>query len=305
MTTSSFELNLKSLECFRGIIQTGSATAAAKQLGLTQPGVSRLLGLLESYVGFDLFYRDKGRLVPTEEALVLYQEVDIALASIDRVSKLAKNIHHDEAGELSIVAPPSFSEGLLAGILTEFIQQHPKIRVNLDSQSVNTAKEMVALRSVDCGFVKLPAKHPSIICERLVSSDTVCALPASHPLTQKKTIKVQDLENEPLILLGKSQQSRRVIDDIFRESAITPTVKIDTHTVGAACAFVKGNVGVAIVNEILATQYSDEKIAFRKFKPNWKHEYAFMTSAHAPMTRITTKFLEHCKHYFSNNTFSP
>jgi len=65
MQHPSFTTNLKSLECFRAIITSGSATAAAQQLGLTQPAVSRLLGLLEASVGFELFHRRKGRLVPT------------------------------------------------------------------------------------------------------------------------------------------------------------------------------------------------------------------------------------------------
>ncbi|MDP2284909.1 MAG: LysR family transcriptional regulator, partial [Pseudohongiella sp.] len=65
------EMNLKSLECFRAIMQTGSATAAARQLDLTQPGVSRLLKILEDEVGGELFYREKGRLIPTQEAQLL------------------------------------------------------------------------------------------------------------------------------------------------------------------------------------------------------------------------------------------
>ena len=111
MGHASLSTNLRSLECLRAIIVTGSATAAARQLGLTQPAVSRLLGVLERSIGFQLFERRKGRLVPTEEARTLCQEVDIAMQSIDRVAQLARNLRNADFGELSIVSPPSFAEG--------------------------------------------------------------------------------------------------------------------------------------------------------------------------------------------------
>jgi DNA-binding transcriptional LysR family regulator len=62
---SEFGPNLKSLECFRTIIEQGSVTAAARHLQLTQPAVSRQLRLLEDATGFELFKRSKGRLIPT------------------------------------------------------------------------------------------------------------------------------------------------------------------------------------------------------------------------------------------------
>ncbi len=90
MTTTN--INIKSLEAFRAIIHTGSATAAAKQLGLTQPDISCLLALLEEHVGFQLFYREKGRVIPSDEALALIEEVELTLSSVERISLLAQNI---------------------------------------------------------------------------------------------------------------------------------------------------------------------------------------------------------------------
>ena len=73
MPLPSFTINLRSLECFRAIIDSGSATAAARELNLTQPAVSRCLSTLEDWVGFELFIRSKGRLIPTDEAMVFYK----------------------------------------------------------------------------------------------------------------------------------------------------------------------------------------------------------------------------------------
>jgi DNA-binding transcriptional LysR family regulator len=300
MDNAAFTTNLKSLECFRTIIDAGSVTAAGKRLNLTQPAVSRLLGLLESRIGLALFNRRNGRLVPTDEALMLYKEVDIALQSVERVSQLAKNLHNADFGELTIVAPPSFAEGILSDVISRFLTQHPNLRIRLDSQSVEKARDMVALRAVDCGFIKLPADYPGITCTPMTRSRTVCALNLRHPLSSKKSLSVKDLRNEPLILLGKGKVSRLQIDQAFREEAVKMNVRVETHTVGAACAIARHGIGIAIVNEMLALQYAGQDIVLREFLPRIDHEYAFMTSMEAPMNRVTRRFFEHCLDYFSN-----
>jgi DNA-binding transcriptional LysR family regulator len=301
MGHASLSTNLRSLECLRAVIVTGSATGAARQLGLTQPAVSRLLGVLERSIGFQLFERRKGRLVPTEEARTLCQEVDIALQSIDRVAQLARNLRNADFGELSIVSPPSFAEGVLSEVISRFMAAHPGVRVSLDSQSVEVAREMVALRAVDCGFVKLPADYPGLQCEPLVRAGTLCALPAGHRLAACRRVTVADLDGEPLILLGKGRASREQIDDAFRDAGVRMNVKVETHTVSAACAFARGGTGIAIVNEMLGVRYAGPGLALRRFAPDFVHEYAFMTSAGAPMTRVTGSFLEHCRAFFAKS----
>lgn len=297
----SFNINLKSLECFRTIINTGSATSAAQQLGITQPAVSRLLGQLESRIGFPLFYRSKGRLVPTNEALAYYKEVDIALQSMQRVHQLADNLGNENFGELSIVAPPSLAETILPRLIAEFLQQHPRVHVNLDSQSVETARDMVALRAVDCGFVRMPAEFPGLSCKLLIRTGSACVIPTAHPLAARKRIQVHQLRGEPLILLGKGRQSRRDVDEVFRIAGIKPQVRVETHTVGSACALVRGSVGIAIVNEMLGLQYQHEGIEFRPLLPRIQNEYGFMSSTEVPMTRVTQRFLRHCQLHFKQH----
>ena len=301
MEHAAFATNLRSLECLRAIMVTGSATAAARQLGLTQPAVSRLLAVLERSVGFELFERRKGRLVATNEALTLYREVDIALQSVDRVAQLARNLRNVDFGELSIVSPPSFAEGVLSHAIAQFIAEHPGVRVSLDSQSVEVARDMVSLRAVDCGFVKLPADYPGLSCESLVRAGTLCALPAGHRLARRRVVTVRDLRDEPLILLGQGRASRGQIDDAFHEAGVAMNVRVETHTVSAACAFARGGTGIAIVNEMLGVQYAGPGLTLRRFRPDFVHEYAFMTAADAPMTRVTRRFLEHCRGFFARN----
>jgi len=221
----------------------------------------------------------------------LIPEVEIALQSVEHVTELARNLHNANYGELKIVAPPSFLEGVLSSVVSSFIRQYPQVSISLDSHGVETALKMIALRAVDCGFTKLPIEYPGLTSEPLLEAGTVCVLPAGHALGPRAEITVEDLYQQPLILLGKGRSFRRDIEQAFAQRKISMQICVETHTVGSACALVRGNIGIAIVNEILARQYAGDALVLRPFRPDIRHQYAFVTSNHAPMTRITRQFV--------------
>jgi DNA-binding transcriptional LysR family regulator len=237
-------------------------------------------------------------LIPTQEAQLLMPEVEIALQSVEHVTELARNLHNANYGELKIVAPPSFSEGLLSSVVSSFIRRYPQVSISMDSHGVETALKMIALRAVDCGFTKLPIEYPGLISEPLLEAGTVCVVPMGHALCAKQAVSVEDLNQQPLILLGKGRSFRRDIEQAFARQKIPMQIRVETHTVGSACALVRGNIGIAIVNEMLARQYAGDALALLPFTPDIRHQYAFVTSDHAPMTRITRQFLTHCRTVF-------
>lgn len=298
------KLNLRSLEAFRETMLSGSATAAAARMGLTHPAVSRLIAQLEQDAGFELFYREKGRLNPTPEALMIYEEVDLAFGGLERVDTLVRDIAQFNTGLLKIVAPPSLSEGVLSTIMARFMDRFPKVRVTIDSRSTETARTMVANRTADCGFVKLPLDRADISTVVLSTSETVCVLPSDHPLAAEDVLTPERLRDVPLVLLGYGTWTRRQIDDAFRERNIRPEVKLETHTVGSACAFAAQGVGVAIVNALMADNFVRAGMTTRVFRPRILHEYAFMTSALAPMNRLAAALLEEAQTYFGAQAHS-
>ncbi|KFZ28236.1 transcriptional regulator [Pseudidiomarina atlantica] len=287
------KLSLKSLEAFQTVMRTGSTTAAAAQLELTQPAVSRLLAGFEDFVGFSLFYREHGRLIPTEEAHALSNEAEVALGSIERLAQLAHNIKNTSIGSLKVVAPVSFVAGLLADVVAEFMRLHPNVTINLDSRSPDSTRELVAHRAFDCGFIQLPERHPGLNATPVFQSQMMCALAQDHPLAQLPQLTPSDLSNAQLILLGKGRTSRGQIEQAFRDHNLSLRPKIDTHNVATACAFAKRGLGIAIVNGALAQQYLDQDLVLRPFAPEIPIEYGFITSKHAPMSLLTQRFMEY------------
>ena len=288
-------ITLRGLESFREIMRAGSATAAARRLDLSQPAVSRLVAQLERELGFKVFDRVKGRLVPTQQGQLLYEEVDLAFLGLERVSSVARDVRELNAGQLRIVAPPSFAEGPLVTIIRDFVTAHPKIRLVLDSNSRLATLNLIATRTMDCGFATMPLDHPGIRTRPLVVNETACAVPKGHRLARKRVIMPADLNKEDLILIGRGGDARLRIEEAFRSAGITPRVRLEARNVGAACSFAGAGMGITLVNGMLAQAYCDRGIVLRPFRPQILNEYVFMTSASMQESPLTVAFYESCR----------
>lgn len=306
MTSLPKPVSLRPLQAFAEIIRTGSATAAGRELGLTQSVVSRMIAQLEADLGFDLFWRDKGRLVPTKDGLSLAEEVELALAGVARVDSLARDIAGFERGELKLVAPPSFTQTILPDIAAQFLSHYPKVRLSFDSRSVETARMMIATRVVDGGFLKLPVERSDIHVERIVSSETACIMPFDHPLAKYDTLTPEELFAYPLISLSARREVQSAVERAFRNIGRRPTIVVDTTTVGSACALAARGLGIAIVNSMLADSFLGTDLISRPFRPMIQQDYAFATSATSAISRLTAEFMRFTKDYLmqKNNTYN-
>lgn len=305
MSEDTDQLSVKALRAFYEIVHAGSVTAAATRLGMSQPAVSRQLAQLEAMIGFELFHRDHGRLLPTQDALLLYEEVALSLNSFKRIQSLVSDISGFRVGHLKLVAPPSFCEGVLPDIVAAFSKRFPNVRFSIDSHSREVAKAMIATRSVDGGFLILPIDRADLHAELVCTHNTVCVLSADNPLANYPVLTPKLLRKEPLILLGYGQYQRSVIDGCFARDGVRTDVRIETHTVSSACAFAARGLGVALVNRLLATSYLRPGLVMRRFEPALTNQYGFVTSALSVPGRLVAEFLKETKHYFANLSEPP
>ncbi len=290
MTDTHKPIRLRAMRAFHAVLKLGSVTAAARSLGLTQPAASRLLAQMEQELGFELFHRDRGRLVPTVDGLILFDEVERALDTVERVQDLARDIAEFRVGQLRLVAPPSFLEAILPDAIARFLADYPRVHLSIDSHGVETAKGMIASRAVDAGFVKLPLNRDDLTTRTVLISETACVLPLGHPLADLEEITPQDLKGVPLVMLGRGQQFRAQVEAAFAGAGAVPRIQIETHTVASACALVARGVGVAIVNEDLAKAYMRGHTVVRRFTPRIIHEYAFAVSSAVAPSRLADAF---------------
>ena len=108
-------MRLRHIEVFYAVYSAGSVTHAAEVLNVSQPSVSKVLAHAEQQLGYRLFDRVKGKLVPTPEADQLYNHVREVNDSLDRMRHVAENLRKAKQGRVRIAATPAFGIDVLPG----------------------------------------------------------------------------------------------------------------------------------------------------------------------------------------------
>ncbi|HWT17711.1 MAG TPA: LysR substrate-binding domain-containing protein, partial [Variovorax sp.] len=196
-------MRLRHIEVFNAIMLTGSVSAAARLINITQPAVSRTLQHAELQLGFPLFQRAKGRLTPTTEALTLYPHIERLFAQLDEVQRLAANLRAgSDTGELRILSVLALSYEVLPRALKAFREKHPGYAITVESLHSPQIMSALLLQEADVGFVFSPAVHPSLTQETLADTRMVCIAPKGmlpRALVRNGSVALHDLVDRPVI----------------------------------------------------------------------------------------------------------
>ena len=284
------DLNLRHIECFRAVMVTGSVVGAGKLLSLTQPGISRTIGLLELRLGYSLFERRGRRLVPTSEAEALYREIEPIYNSIERIAQVAQDIRHQRAGALRVATLPALAQWLVPQTISRFLAQRPGVTVFVQSLPSRQIAELVSTRQFDVGVVELPLSHPAISFQPLAPVQSMAVIPANHPLASKRRISLRDLNGERMILLSQHSYIRYQIDDAFSSVGAAPQVVAETPSSSIACAMVAAGVGITLVSKWTAEPFAGPEIVVKPVRENLAARYAIVYPGSKPPSELAKTF---------------
>lgn len=259
-------LNMGQLEAFRSVMLVGTVIGAARLMNITQPGVSRSIGLLEHRIGYKLFERHGRRLVPTPEAEALYREIEPLYGSLDRIAEIAQDIRFQRAGALRIATLPGLAQGLVPRAVARFLSSRPKVTALVESLPSRQIAERVSTRQFDVGVVELPLFRTAIAIEPLVPVPHMAVIPVAHRLASKKMISLKDLDGERMVLLARQSFVRHQIDEQFSSLGVRPNVVLETPSSSIACALVAAGAGIALVGKWTAIPFATSQIVVRPIK---------------------------------------
>jgi DNA-binding transcriptional LysR family regulator len=285
-------MRLRHIEVFRALMLTHSVTRAAELLHTSQPTASRFLAELEREIGFSLFSRTFGKLVPTPEAEALYVEVERSFSGLDRISEVAAGIAAFRDDALRISSISAFSLGVLVHVVERFRARFPRVAIHLEVASFNEVLHNVVSNQSEIGFVAYPVEHAGIEQHPITEGLSVCAMPASHRLAGKETVTVHDLAGEPFIAISRNVVSGHHVDRIFAEAGVDRSIVIETQTASVACAFVKQGMGVSILDPFTVAAVADHRMVWRPFVPGFSFRFSALTRRHRVVPRVAALFLD-------------
>lgn len=285
-------VTLRQIEAFRAVMIAGSVVRAGDLLHVSQPAVSRLVSDLEREVGYPLFHRGRGRLMPTEEGRLLFTEVQRAFIGLGQIESAAAAIGAMQAGHLRIVGMPLLSGTFLPRVITEFFREHGQVTVALEVRARHLVLEWLSMQQYDLGFVTLPVEDAAIRVERLGAEDAVCVLPPGHRLARRAVVDVKDLDDENFIAFPPETLLRYRVDAVCESAGVRRRVRAEARTAEAVRNLVAGGAGVAVMSLFDFADSRDEALVVRPFRPALTVEMGALYPVHKPLSRAAHSFIQ-------------
>jgi DNA-binding transcriptional LysR family regulator len=283
-------MNVRQIETFRAVMEAGSVTAAAERLRITQPAVSKLIMELERSTRLALFVRKKRRLVPTQEAQLLYEEIERVYLGVDRIRRYATELREVKTGRAHIACLPSLGLSLMPVVMAQMAADIPAAHLTLHVRSSSRIVDWLLGQRVDLGISLVPVDHPSVEIESLVRTKAVCVLPRGHPLAARSRIAPGDLQGQSFISLRRDDDAAEMINRILDDSGVVRKAALETNLSEVACRLVRAGAGVSIVDPFTAARFGEE-IDVRHFEPPARFEVFLLFPAFRPRSQLLETFL--------------
>jgi DNA-binding transcriptional LysR family regulator len=213
-------MDTRQLAAFCAVVERRSFSQAAEQLGVTQPAVSLQIRSLEKRLGTQLLDRSGRRVEPTEAGNRLYRSAQRLLAMEEQLlADLGDEAEGELAGRLEIGASTGPGGTVLPVVLAEFQQLHPGVHVALAVSDTQHVVEQVARREVELGVVGASRRHRGVVFEPFFRDQVVLAVPRGHRFAGK-TVTLEQLKGEPLVLMQEGAGVRQVIEEELRAAGM-------------------------------------------------------------------------------------
>jgi len=262
------DLSFRHVEVIRAVVATGTVTGAAVRLHVTQPAISNVIKDAEARLGFALFERAGGRIMPTEKARLLADEIERAFTGLDLINEMAARLSHAENRRLHIVTTPSFGATVLPRVIRQFRARYPRVRLSLSSKASNLVQAMVASQKADIGFGLAVPTIPSVAQQEILATPLYCIVARDHPLANHGQVDPELLRGHDMISFSHLHEGTPDQEAcLFAEPLCAPEPVVDCAALITTCALVAEGVGFALTHSLALSLFRHAGLRAIPFTP--------------------------------------
>ncbi len=261
-------MRLKHIEIFNAVMLTGTVSAAARLLHVTQPAVTQALQSAERQLGYALFTRQRNRLVPTREGQALYPEVQRLMSQLESVRRMATALGRGEGSQLRILIVPSLAVRALPDALQLFRKRHPDMPVAIRTLHSDEIARAIALQEGDVGIVYGSSPHPMLHEEKVAVGRLVCVSHVRQPGGDRRTtIALEDVLGSPFICIDERDPLGTMLADQWARLGVAPQAGITVQTHHIAMVLAEQGFGPAIIDSFTAQASRSDTLHVRALLP--------------------------------------
>jgi DNA-binding transcriptional LysR family regulator len=285
-------LQHRQLEAFRAVVRTGSVTGASRILGISQPGVSKILAQTQDLCGFCLFERLHGRLIPTQRGLSLFEETERLFVGMEEITHLLGRLRAEEPRRAVIASIPVLAQELMPSAAAQWLCAVGAERLAITTRDAGGVMAMVASRRAELGLATAPPRVPGLRSFLVARTRALCALPPGHPLSDRDTIRPADLHGQRFVAISRHEGRQTLIDQVLHDEGVRPIEVAECPLVIGAAGMAHAGVGIAFTDAFSARPFIPRGLILRDFEPAVAFEYRAIWSEGMSSQFDRTAFLK-------------
>ena len=294
-------MELRQLRYFVEVAEREHVSEAAEHLHIAQSAISRQIARLEEELGVMLFEKAGRNIQLTPVGKIFLIHARTAIKAIEYAKYQIEEFLDPEHGTIKIGFPTSLSTYFLPTIISAFKNEQPNIAFHLKQGSYSFLMESVKNREIGLAFLgPVPTKDPEIDGHILFTENVSALLPITHPLADKKSLRLSELRQDPFVLFPKGYVLHTLAIDACKQAGFTPIVASEGEDMDSIKGLVSAGVGVSLLPD--STFY--EVIPRMTVKipieyPEVKRTVGIITPKHRELAPSEKVFYQFVKKFFS------
>lgn len=291
-------MNITQLRLFRDIAREMSFVKAAEQNHISQPAVSVHIKKLEHELGKQLFVRTPHNIQLTAEGQTVLADVKEILRLCDGLKIRSSYNQGILEGNIRIATIYSIGMYELGDFLSSFMRAFPKVHIHLQYQNSHDIYKNLIQEKIDLGLVAFAEQRTQIEALPWGHDELVLITSASHPLSSKTSVKLEQINNESFIAFDQGIPTREATDQLLKKHKVNVDIRMTNDNIYTLKKAVEAGVGISIVpSSTVEEEVSRSTISRVKInKANTRRPLALLKLKHCkpntPLEIFTEKLLE-------------
>jgi DNA-binding transcriptional LysR family regulator len=277
-------MNSEELQAFVTVARTKRVTAAARELGVSQPALSRRLAALEKEIGARLLLRSPTGLVLTNAGERFLSHASRALASLSAGVQELQTLTGEPRGAVSLGSGATVGAYALPDVLATFHAKHAEVVVRLREGLPDELEALVLRGELDMALLNLPVASVDLTVQKLWREDYLLAVPASHRLaSSKQPIALAETAGEPLVVVP-GVPSTRALEEAAAQRGVKRRVVLEADNLESVRRMVARGLGVALLPRLMTRVALRDVRYLEVGKGNLKRQVALVHNGQAYLT---------------------
>lgn len=296
----ALRFTLRQLEYFVAVGEAGSIAKAAELVNVSAPSISASIAQIESEFGIQLFVRKHSHgLSLTAGGKVFLREAARLLEEADALHEVADDLAENVRGPFAIGCLLTFAQIVLPSLRKRFEEQYPEIRIRQYERHQGQLLEMLQRGEIDAALTYDLEVSQDMAFEPLIQLPAFVMLPASHPMVSRTSLSVEDLVDEPMVLLDLPY-SREYFLSAFAKKGLKPKIAERTGDIAMMRSMVANGFGYGIANmrPLHATSPDGKPLVFVPLDSSLRSVTMGVVVPNAERrTRAVQAFIDHCRRF--------